>query len=417
MARLRQWWKVSGLIAVTAGPVPAQTRADLGRLTTSAMTAMDRAQWAVALAAWDSAFTIEANNYPLWFAAQAACQLQDTVRADHYFRRAERSLRDNPENYTAFEADTLTRCLHATKRWRAFIAEMARGYRAYTARRTAWSRVVTDSAQRLPLETLPLGHTPPERSASTRRRAARRNHWALYSVRAAGRTGDSIDVPFLTYIPKAYDPQRPAPLLVFLHGAVSGRSRFATDYEVARYEAAAQEARRRGWFFVWPYARRDFNWVDDVSALETIATAIARVRATYNIDSTRIVIGGHSDGGRGALWFALCHPGLATATAHFSTWPSVSGYGGCQATESALPSGLAPLFAYSGVDDGLYADSLTTPRWTAWHQRGAPVERVRLPGRGHDVGTSIKDLRVALDAVVRRWPPAPFEAQASRGRR
>lgn len=375
-----------------------QTRADLGRLTSRAMASMERAQWAVALAAWDSAFSIEANNYPLWFAAQAACQLSDTARAAGYFRRAEPSLRLNPENYPAFEADTLTRCLHPTKRWRAFVADMGRGYRTYTQRRVAWSRAITDSAQRLPLEPLPL-----DRAVGPWRPAPRRDHFALYAVRAAARSGDSLDVPFLTYIPNAYDPQRPAPLLVFLHGAVSGRSRFATDYEVARYEAAAQEARRRGWFFVWPYARRDFNWVDDVSALEAIATAIARVRATYHIDSARIVIGGHSDGGRGALWFALCHPGLATATVHFSTWPSVSGYGGCQASESALPRGLAPLFAYSGVDDGLYADSLTTPRWSAWQQRGAPLERVRLPGRGHDVGTNRDDLRLALDAVVRRW--------------
>lgn len=400
MTRIRHWWTMLTLLAVTARPMPAQTRADLGRLTSRAMAAMDRAQWAVALAAWDSAFTIEANNYPLWFAAQAACQLQDTARADGYFRRAESSLRLNPENYPAFEADTLTRCLHATTRWRAFVAEMARGHRTYTTRRAAWTRAITDSAQRLPLERWPL-----DGAIGPRRPAPQRDHFALYSVRAAGRSGDSLDVPFLTYIPKAYDPRRPTPLLVFLHGAVSGRSRFATDYEVARNEAAAQEARRRGWFFVWPYARRDFNWVDDVSALEAIATAIARVRATYNIDSTRIVIGGHSDGGRGALWFALCHPGLATATVHFSTLPSVSGSRGCPVAtpESALPRGLAPLFAFSGIDDGLYADSLTTPRWTAWQQRGAPLERVRLPGRGHDVGTRIDDLRTALDAVVRHW--------------
>lgn len=375
-----------------------QTRADLGRLTSRAMASMERAQWAVALAAWDSAFSIEANNYPLWFAAQAACQLSDTARADGYFRRAEPSLRKNPENAPAFEADTLTRCLHMTTRWRAFVADMQRGYRTYTRRRAAWSHAITDSAQRLPLERLPR-----DRTVGIYRRAPRRDHFALYAVRAVARAGDSLDVPFLAYIPKAYDPQRPTPLFVFLHGAVSGRSRFATEYEVARYEVAAQEARRRGWFFVWPYARRDFNWVDDVAALDAVAAAIARMQATYHIDSTRIVIGGHSDGGRGALWFALCHPGLATATVHFSTWPSISGYGGCQASESALPRGLAPVLAYSGMEDGLFADSLTTARWTAWQRLGAPLERVRLPKRGHDVGTTIGDMRVALNGVVRHW--------------
>lgn len=383
---------VGGLLALPLGirPLGAQTRADLGRLTSAALSAMERRDWDRALATWDSAFTIEANNYPLWYAAQASCQRQDTVRAARYFARAEASLRENPENFPAFEADTLTRCLHATPKWQVFLADMGRGYRDYTARRAAWATRITDSTQRLSLRDAPAPHRVPPT----------RDHWTLYSIRAVTRRGDSIDVPMLTYIPKAYTPRRATPVVVFLHGAVSGRSRFSVDYEVPRYEAMAAEAERRGWFLLWPFARRDFNWIDDVASLDAIARMIMRLQRTYAIDSTRILVSGHSDGGRGALWFALCRPGLATATVHFSTWPSVAEYRGCDPT-AVTPT--APLLAMSGEADGLFADSLTTPRWRALQERGVPLERIVLPNRGHDVGTTRDDVRAALDRVDQRW--------------
>jgi hypothetical protein len=89
------------------------------------MRAMEARRWANALVAFDSAFVIRAHNYPLFYAAQAACQVNDTARAVGYFRRAVPELLTNPENRDFFASDTLARCLRTTEEWRAFAGSLS----------------------------------------------------------------------------------------------------------------------------------------------------------------------------------------------------------------------------------------------------------------------------------------------------
>jgi acetyl esterase/lipase len=372
------------LVLATAAP-GQQGQADLARHTNVAMRAMEARRWANALVAFDSAFVIRAHNYPLFYAAQAACQVNDTARAVGYFRRAVPELLTNPENRDFFASDTLARCLRTTEEWRAFDESMLRGFTAYRAREDAWVKGVNDPALRLDtLGTPGRFRTPP-----------RTGHWTLQSVRVAG---DTVSVPYFLYIPTRYDPARATPLLVFLHEAVGGRRNFGVRTEVARWDSVfTSEAERRGWILLWPLARQSLNWITHRRALEAVEQQIALVRRNYHVDSGRIYVGGNSDGGRGALYFALRQPTVAAATFHLASFPSLATLD-VRPEESLLNT--PAMFVLSGEEDALFPEERVGPLWAALRAGGADVRRTVVPGAGHDVARIGDHFRRLLDQVA-----------------
>lgn len=128
-----------------------------------------------------------------------------------------------------------------------------------------------------------------------------RNWWTLYYIKV----NDTLSVPFLVHIPRQYDPRAKTPLYVFLHGGV-GRTSFSDPLDEIRLETPLlQRAFLDKTFVILPFANKGFNWLYHQQAFETVLREIAQVKGSYNIDDDKVYIGGHSDGARGAFWFAL----------------------------------------------------------------------------------------------------------------
>jgi polyhydroxybutyrate depolymerase len=113
------------------------------------------------------------------------------------------------------------------------------------------------------------------------------------------------DRPVTVHVPASYDPNRPAPLLLLLHGFTSSGD------EVEGYLDVADAADRAGVVYVAPDGSKNANgdrfWnatdaccnfddssVDDVAYLSGV---IADIQDELAIDPTRIGIVGHSNGG------------------------------------------------------------------------------------------------------------------------
>jgi polyhydroxybutyrate depolymerase len=111
--------------------------------------------------------------------------------------------------------------------------------------------------------------------------------------------------PVTVHVPASYDPSRPAPLLIVLHGYT------ATGGETAAYFGIADPAEREGYVYAFPDGTIDSDgsrfWnatdaccnfdqrtVDDVAYLSGV---IEDIQAALTIDPNRIVIAGHSNGG------------------------------------------------------------------------------------------------------------------------
>ena len=101
----------------------------------------------------------------------------------------------------------------------------------------------------------------------------------------------------LLYVPASYRPDRPAPLLVMLHGA-GGNARHSI--------ALARDHSDRDGFLVLAPKSRAASWDiissrsygADVAALDS---ALQEVFAAYSIDPKRVALGGFSDGASYAL--------------------------------------------------------------------------------------------------------------------
>ncbi|HEY7290115.1 MAG TPA: alpha/beta hydrolase-fold protein [Vicinamibacterales bacterium] len=130
---------------------------------------------------------------------------------------------------------------------------------------------------------------------------------ALLTVRVNGQSapgryplqlGDDRDG--LVYIPKNYTPDKALPLLVMLHGAGNTSSSvqytfpLADEFGVIILAPDSRDER------TWDGVLR--NWGPDVDFL---AEALAQTVGRYNVDRTRLGVGGFSDGASYALSFGI----------------------------------------------------------------------------------------------------------------
>ena len=129
------------------------------------------------------------------------------------------------------------------------------------------------------------------------------------------------DRPFRLYVPRSYDPAAKAPLVVLLHGYESS----AALHE--KYFKLAAESERRGFLYAMPDGTTDRRgkrfWnateaccdffgtgIDDAAYLSRL---LDTVTASYSVDSRRVYLIGHSNGGFMAYRMACEHAKRITA--------------------------------------------------------------------------------------------------------
>lgn len=117
----------------------------------------------------------------------------------------------------------------------------------------------------------------------------------------------------LLYVPKSVDPERSAPLLVYLHGATGSEqqginklSTFADEMGFLLLSPASAGG-------TWDAIREGYG--PDVTGIDE---ALTRTFATCQIDARRIALCGFSDGASYALGLGLSNGDLFRAVAAFS---------------------------------------------------------------------------------------------------
>ena len=117
----------------------------------------------------------------------------------------------------------------------------------------------------------------------------------------------------LLYVPRSYAPEIPTPLVLMLHGAGgTGRGSMGPLLPFAdtfRFMLLAPDARLE----TWDVLRGGFG--PDV---EFIDRALGQTFSRYNVDSSRVAVGGFSDGASYALSIGLGNGDLVTNVIAFS---------------------------------------------------------------------------------------------------
>jgi predicted esterase len=144
------------------------------------------------------------------------------------------------------------------------------------------------------------------------------NGYALYFSQV-----DTLRIPYLVYVPKAYDPSKQYPLVVYLHGGVASIDSFQYKNPASAQEPIFSIADKYNAIILFPFGKKDFGWVKQQKAFINILNTIELVSQTYNIDKQKIYLGGMSNGASAAFWFITNKPEVFAGFYAFSPMPKM----------------------------------------------------------------------------------------------
>jgi len=183
---------------------------------------------------------------------------------------------------------------------------------------------------------------------------------------------------YVVYVPHDYDPSKPWPLVMFLHGAGErGDGGLAqTDVGIGRSIRF-----RPHWFpciVVMPQCPKESpsgeraSWVD---VIDDIDLALAQTRAEYNIDGSRMYLTGLSMGGYGTWFYG------ARRTDTYAALMPICGGGN---VEDADELARLPIWVFHGLADKLVPPEKSREMVDAVRKAGGTVKHTEYPGIGHN---------------------------------
>ncbi|MDZ4686798.1 MAG: alpha/beta hydrolase-fold protein [Planctomycetaceae bacterium] len=186
---------------------------------------------------------------------------------------------------------------------------------------------------------------------------------------------------YQVFVPAGYSPNRPAPALLFLHGA----GERGTDGRLQTQVGLGPYVKARGAAFpflaIFPQAedirgRLLTPWTEGQPDAERALKILDEVQRTYAVDSRRIALVGWSMGGYGAWSLGAAHPEKWSAVV------AISG-GGDPAQVAALKG--TPVWAFHGARDAIVPVTESQKIVEALQAAGGTVAYNEFPDAGHEI--------------------------------
>lgn len=315
------------------------------------------------------------SNFDTYHAAIAACNIGKQADAKKYLGIAIQ-IGFHQAYYQQLSTDPFSTCIKGFKEWKKLMAGLklrndSSEHILSPIRRNLFDTCLRINATALSdgsfLGSLKNSNNPAKAIKDYKVFPApkKTGYWTLYTVKV-----DTLEVPFLLYIPSRYDGKSRIPLNVFLHGAVSGKAAFYQDpaLTVENQRVLLGKQLQQNSFIIWPYARGSFNWLRHQSAFDAILLQITKVKSLYNIDDDRVYLGGHSDGGAGAFWFALNKPSTFAGIFALNYFPQIVTGGNTTLNNFR---NVMPFFGVNGIDDSGMPLSYIDPIYDLARANGA----------------------------------------------
>ncbi|HJN45736.1 MAG TPA: prolyl oligopeptidase family serine peptidase [Vicinamibacterales bacterium] len=218
-------------------------------------------------------------------------------------------------------------------------------------------------------------------------REARDDEYAVNDLRVQHRsyvmneTGETI--PYALFVPSSYEPTRPSPLMVALHGA--GRQ---FDW-LMNYAGFLDLAEQHGYVVVTPlgYTRRGGYGArgdseQDRRAEQDVMNVFKLVADELNIDENRIYLWGHSMGGSGTYYIASRYPDVWAGLAAVAGGSMTADYVDQEAIRQI------PFLVIQGSDDQTVPASRARESVARMRELGMQHLYIEIPGGDHSLFVS-----------------------------
>jgi predicted esterase len=202
---------------------------------------------------------------------------------------------------------------------------------------------------------------------------------------------DNTLQPYRVFVPTKYDPAKPTPMVVALHGMGGDENSYFTAYDNGIIK---REAEARGYLVVCPKGRGSASMYAG-DAERDVIDVIAAMRRDYNVDADRIYLTGHSMGGYGTWSIAPKYPELFAAIA------PIAG-GGIPGSLSKIKH--VPQIVIHGDNDPTVSVERSRVMVKAAKELGIEIKYIEVPGGNHtDIAVpAMKDIFDWFDAHKRQ---------------
>lgn len=136
-------------------------------------------------------------------------------------------------------------------------------------------------------------------------------------------SAENINVPYLVFVPKNYNANKPTKAIIYLHGGINSTENFNFDKPEITQEPIFKVADHFNSIIIYPFGKKDFGWMNQKKAFQNIYKILTQVKSTYNIDKKNIYLGGMSNGGTATFWFASQRPSIFTGFYAISANPKL----------------------------------------------------------------------------------------------
>jgi predicted peptidase len=202
-----------------------------------------------------------------------------------------------------------------------------------------------------------------------------------------------VAIPYGVYVPTSYDPSRPTPLVIALHGLGSDEM-YMMEYGTR--ETVAELAEQYGYLVATPMGYNERGWyggrgpgndfnrrqqdpgppnLGELSELDVMAV-LAIMKREFNVDADRTYLIGQSMGGGGTWYLGMRYPDVWAALAPMA--PAIY-----SSPDALVAARHRPVMVVQGDADEL-VDVEVTRSWVAkMEELGMDYEYIEVPGGTH----------------------------------
>ena len=216
------------------------------------------------------------------------------------------------------------------------------------------------------------------------------------------RNRDGVKFPYLVYVPKTYDPARPYPVRVYLHGGIMRPKR-----NDGSWWRNPDRFVRDDTIVVVPTSWPESIWWQP-SQIENLADVLNDLKRTYHVDENRVFLLGVSDGGTGAYYHAFKASTPWAGFLPFIGNPAVLRNASLDVGGEMHVANLTnkPFFVVNSGRDRLYPVASVEPYIKLFRRAGVAIDFRPQPEGGHNLNwwPEVSDDIDAFVAATRRDP-------------